>query len=154
MIALLEELFIEIANRFGGAKRLAQTPFPRLDFADAMARYGSDRPDLRYGLEFVDVSEAVRESEFQVFAGALANGDEVKAVRVPAQAEMPRRTIDALVEVAREGGAKGLANIGFLAGDELRSPIARFLSEEEDRRPADHDRRAGRRHALPRGGSR
>ena len=131
VIALLEELFTEIANRFGGAKRLAQTPFPHLDFADAMARYGSDKPDLRFGLEFVDVSDAVRESEFQVFAGALANGGEVKAVRVPAQAEMPRRTIDALVDVAREGGAKGLANIGFLAGDELRSPIARFLSEGE-----------------------
>ncbi len=131
VISLIEELFTEIARRFGGGRRLAQTPFPRIDYADAMARYGVDRPDLRFGLEFVDVSDAVRESGFQVFAGALAAGGEVRAMRVPAQAEMARRAIDSLVEVARGGGAKGLANIGFLAGGELRSPIARFLSDAE-----------------------
>ena len=125
------ELFTEVGRRFGGGKRLAQTPFPRIDYADAMARYGIDRPDLRFGLEFVDVSEAVRGSEFQVFAGALAAGGVVRAMRVPGQAEMARRAIDSLVEVARGGGAKGLANVGFLAGGELRSPIARFLSEAE-----------------------
>ena len=131
VISLVEELFTEVALRFGGGKRLARTPFPRIDYADAMARYGIDRPDLRFGLEFVDVSDAVRESEFQVFAGALAGGGEVRAMRVPGQAEMARRAIDSLVEAARGGGAKGLANIGYLAGGELRSPIARFLSEEE-----------------------
>ena len=131
VISLVEELFTEVGRRFGGGRRLAQTPFPRIDYADAMARYGIDRPDLRFGLEFVDVSDAVRESEFQVFAGALADGGQVRAMRVPGQAEMARRAIDSLVEVARAGGARGLANIGFLAGGELRSPIARFLSEEE-----------------------
>ena len=131
VISLVEELFTEVGRRFGGGRRLAQTPFPRIEYADAMARYGIDRPDLRFGLEFVDVSEAVRESEFQVFAGALAGGGQVRAMRVPGQAEMARRAIDSLVEVARGGGARGLANIGFLAGGELRSPIARFLSEEE-----------------------
>ena len=131
VLSLVEELFTEVGRRFGGGRRLAQTPFPRIEYADAMARYGIDRPDLRFGLEFVDVSEAVRESEFQVFAGALAGGGQVRAMRVPGQAEMARRVIDSLVEVARGGGARGLANIGFLAGGELRSPIARFLSEEE-----------------------
>ena len=131
VISLVEELFTEVGQRFGAGRRLAQTPFPRIEYADAMARYGIDRPDLRFGLEFVDVSDAVRGSEFQVFAGALAAGGEVRAMRVPAQAEMARRAIDSLVEVARGGGAKGLANIGFLAGGELRSPIARFLSEDE-----------------------
>lgn len=131
VISLVEELFTEVGRRFGGGRRLAQTPFPRIEYADAMARYGIDRPDLRFGLEFVDVGDAVRESEFQVFAGALASGGEVRAMRVPGQVEMARRGIDSLVEVARGGGAKGLANIGFLPGGELRSPIARFLSEEE-----------------------
>ncbi len=131
VLSLVEELFTEVGKRFGRGKRLAQTPFPRLDYADVMARYGTDRPDLRFGLEFVDVGTAVRESEFQVFARALGDGGEVRAMRVPGQAEMARRSIDSLVEVARGGGAKGLANIGFLAGDELRSPIARFLSAEE-----------------------
>ncbi len=131
VISLVEELFTEVGRRFGGGRGLAQTPFPRIEYADAMARYGIDRPDLRFGLEFVDVGDAVRESEFQVFAGALASGGEVRAMRVPGQVEMARRGIDSLVEVARGGGAKGLANIGFLPGGELRSPIARFLSEEE-----------------------
>ena len=131
VISLVEELFTEIARRFGGGRRLAQTPFPRLDYADVMARYGVDRPDLRFGLEFVDVSAALRDSRFQVFAGALAEGGEVRAMRVPGQAGMARRAIDSLVEVARGGGARGLANIGFLAGGELRSPIARFLSDAE-----------------------
>ncbi|MBH76807.1 MAG: aspartate--tRNA ligase [Dehalococcoidia bacterium] len=131
VMSLIEELFIEVAKRFGGGKRLAQEPFPRIDYADAMARYGIDRPDLRFGLEFVDVSDAVRESDFKVFASAIAAGGEVRAMRVPGQAEMARRSVDSLVEVARGGGAKGLANIGFLAGEELRSPIAKFLSTEE-----------------------
>ncbi len=131
VISLVEELFTEVGRRFGGGRRLARTPFPRIEYADAMARYGIDRPDLRFGLVLVDVSDAVRESEFQVFAGALAGGGQVRAMRVPGQAEMARRAIDSLVEVARAGGARGLANIGFLAGGELRSPIARFLSEEE-----------------------
>ena len=131
VISLVEELFTEVGRRFGGGRRLARTPFPRIEYADAMARYGIDRPDLRFGLEFVDVSDAVRESDFQVFAGALAGGGQVRAMRVPGQAEMARRAIDSLVEVARAGGARGLANIGFRAGGELRSPIARFLSEEE-----------------------
>ena len=134
VMALVEELFTEVAERFGGGRRLAETPFPRLDHADALARYGTDRPDLRFGLEFTDVGEAVRDSAFQVFARALAEGGVVRAMRVPGQAEMPRRAVDALVETARGGGAKGLANVGFLAGGELRSPIARFLSAEETAR--------------------
>ena len=131
VMALVEELFIEVAERFGGGRRIARTPFPRLGYAEALARYGTDRPDLRFGLEIADVGEAVRDSEFQVFARALAEGGVVRAVRAPGQAEMSRRAVDALVETARGGGAKGLANVGFLAGGELRSPIARFLSDGE-----------------------
>ncbi|MCC6381067.1 MAG: aspartate--tRNA ligase [Dehalococcoidia bacterium] len=130
VMALVEELYTGIANEFAPG-RLAASPFPVLDYADCMARYGVDRPDLRYGLEFVDVGEAVRSSAFQVFAGALAAGGEVKAIRVPGQASMTRREIDELTAVARGGGAKGLATIAFLAGGEVRSPIAKFLTDEE-----------------------
>jgi aspartyl-tRNA synthetase len=130
VMALVEELYTGIAQRFGRGP-IAQTPFPRLDYEDCMARYGIDRPDLRFGLEFVDIAAPLRASQFQVFAGALAAGGEVKAIRVPGQAEMTRREIDAITEIARGGGAKGLATIGFLANDELRSPIAKFLSPEE-----------------------
>ena len=130
VMALIEALYTEIAERFGQGKQLAAKPFPRLDYADCMARYGIDRPDLRFGLEFVDIAAAVRTSSFQVFAGALAAGGEVKAIRVPGKADMTRREIDELTEIARGGGAKGLAYIGF-AGEELRSPVAKFLSPEE-----------------------
>jgi aspartyl-tRNA synthetase len=129
VMALIEELYTAIAQRFRPGA-LAATPFPRLDYADCMARYGVDRPDLRFGLEVVDIAEAVRSSQFQVFAGALAAGGEVKAIRVPGKADMTRKEIDELTEVARGGGAKGLAYVGF-AGAELRSPIAKFLSPEE-----------------------
>jgi len=129
VMALIEELYTGIAQRFrpGG---LAATPFPRLDYTDCMARYGIDRPDLRFGLELVDIADAVRTSQFQVFAGALAEGGEIKAIRVPGKADMTRREIDELTDIARTGGARGLAYIGFTA-PELRSPIARFLSAEE-----------------------
>ena len=130
VMGLIEELYTGIAQQFGRGS-LAASPFPRLDYFDCMARYGIDRPDLRYGLEFVDIAEPLRTSGFQVFAGALANGGEIKAIRVPGKAEMTRREIDELTEIARGGGARGLATIGFLAGDELRSPIAKFLSPEE-----------------------
>jgi aspartyl-tRNA synthetase len=129
VMGLVEELYTEIARRFARG-RLAQTPFPRLDYADCMARYGIDRPDLRYGLEFVDVAGAVRGSSFQVFAGALAAGGEVKAICIPGKADTTRKEIDELTEIARSGGAKGLAYIGFTPG-EVRSPIAKFLTGDE-----------------------
>jgi len=129
VMGLIEELYTGIAREFGPGP--VQSPFPRLDYKDAVARYGIDRPDLRYGLELVDIAEPLRGSQFQVFAGALAGGGEVKAIRVPGEADMTRRKIDEYTEVARAAGARGLATIGFLPGGELRSPIAKFLSEEE-----------------------
>jgi aspartyl-tRNA synthetase len=130
VMALIEELYTGIAQNFGRGP-IAVTPFPRLDYADCMARYGIDRPDLRFGLEFVDIAAPLQTSGFQVFANALAGGGEIKAIRVPGKAEMTRREIDELTEIARSGGVKGLATIGFLPGGELRSPIAKFLSEAE-----------------------
>ncbi|MGI8925067.1 MAG: aspartate--tRNA ligase [Tepidiformaceae bacterium] len=130
VMALVEELYTGIAERFSVAGPAAK-PFPRLDYTDCIARYGIDRPDLRFGLELADISNCLRASQFQVFAGALAAGGEVKAICVPGKAEMTRREIDELTELARAAGAKGLATIGFLPGGELRSPIAKFLSQEE-----------------------
>jgi aspartyl-tRNA synthetase len=129
VMGLVEELYTEIAREFGQGE-LAATPFPRLDYYDCIERYGIDRPDLRYGLEFADISEPLRGTGFKVFAGALESGGQVKAICVPGQAEMTRRDLDELTEVAKGGGAKGLAWIGILQ-DELRSPIAKFLSEVE-----------------------
>ncbi len=129
VMALIEELYTGIAQKFGSGP-LLQTPFPRIDYHDAMDRYGIDRPDLRFGLEFVNIAEPLKGSQFQVFAGALQSGGQIKAIRVPGKADMTRREIDELTEIARSGGARGLAYIGFTPG-ELRSPIAKFLSEGE-----------------------
>ena len=129
VMALIEELYTGIGQKFGDGP-LQQTPFPRIDYKDAMARYGIDRPDLRFGLEFVDIAEPLRGSGFQVFAGALQSGGEIKAIRIPGKADMTRKEIDELTEIAKSGGARGLAYIGFTPG-ELRSPIAKFLSEDE-----------------------
>ncbi|MBK9546999.1 MAG: aspartate--tRNA ligase [Dehalococcoidia bacterium] len=129
IMGLIEELYAGIATQFGRGA-IQSTPFPRLDYRECMARYGIDRPDLRYGLEFVDIAEPLRASGFQVFVTALQGGGEIKAIRVPGKADMTRREIDELTEIARGGGAKGLAYIGFMPA-ELRSPIAKFLNPDE-----------------------
>ena len=130
VMALIEELYTGIGERFGKGP-IAAKPFPRLDYADCMARYGINRPDLRFGLEFVNIAEPLQGSAFQVFSSALASGGEIKAIRVPGKADMTRREIDELTEIARGGGARGLATIGIVSDEELRSPIAKFLSPGE-----------------------
>jgi len=129
VMALIEELFVDLTERYG-EKRIARTPFPRLTYQEAMARYGTDRPDLRFGLELTDVSDALRETSFQAFAGTLAAGGQVKALVVPGRADTPRREIDELTELVKRAGAKGLATLALRA-DEVRSPIAKFLAPEE-----------------------
>ena len=131
VMALVEELYIEIATRFGGGKKISEVPFPRLDYADCIERYGTDRPDLRFGLEFSDVGMIFEGSEFKVFSSALENDGQIKAICVKGQSGMARRAIDSLVEVARSAGAGGLVNIGFSETGEIRSPVSRFLSDQE-----------------------
>lgn len=108
-----------------------ETPFPRMPYDEAMARYGSDKPDTRFGLELVDVSEIVKDSSFKVFAGAVSSGGQVKAINVKAAAsKYSRKDIDALTEFVAVYGAKGLA---WLKAEEegLKGPISKFISDEE-----------------------
>ena len=100
-------------------------PFPHMPYAEAMLRYGSDKPDLRFGLEIEDATELTRGSQFKVFAEAPA----VRFLRVPQ--EFSRADLATLEEFAREWGAKGLAYLVYSEDDEVRSPIAKFLSEAE-----------------------
>jgi aspartyl-tRNA synthetase len=102
-----------------------ETPFPRLTYAEADRRFGSDKPDMRFALEIEDATEVTRGSEFGVFSGAEA----VRFLRVPS--EFPRSTLDELTEFAKQWGAKGLAYIVYGADGEARSPILKFLSEAE-----------------------
>ena len=96
-----------------------------------MERYGSDRPDTRFGLELVDVSSVFAASEFKVFAGALAAGGAIKALNAKGAGDWSRGRIDALNQLAIDSGAKGLAWVAFPSEGEVRSPVAKFFSEAE-----------------------
>ncbi|HEX4746630.1 MAG TPA: aspartate--tRNA ligase [Gaiellaceae bacterium] len=122
VLDVLETVVVDAFAALG--RRAPSRPFPRLTYADALARYGTDKPDLRYGLEIQDATEVTRGSEFGVFAGAECVRFLV-APRAFSRAELQR-----LEEVAKEWGAKGLAYLVHDAG-EVRSPIAKFLSESE-----------------------
>jgi aspartyl-tRNA synthetase len=105
-------------------------PWPRMGFAESMLRFGSDRPDTRFGLEIADVGHAVAQTEFKVFAGALAGGGVVRGINAGAR-EVPRSELDELTELAKRHRAKGLV-WAFVGEDaEWRSPVAKFLSEGE-----------------------
>ena len=122
---VLDVLEQVVVNAFAALGREAPTrPFPRLTYAEALARYGTDKPDLRYGLEIQDATEVTRGSEFGVFATA----ETVRFLVAPRA--FSRTELQRLEEVAKEWGAKGLAYLVY-DGDEVRSPIAKFLSEGE-----------------------
>ncbi|MFN8484371.1 MAG: aspartate--tRNA ligase [Anaerolineae bacterium] len=129
ILQLIEALVIQLVEKVGG-KTVMRKPFPRLTFAESMARYGNDKPDLRFGLPFADLSDIVGGSAFGVFRDTVAGGGEVKAVRGPGLAEYSRRQIDEIGVIAATGGAKGLATVAFTA-DGVKSPIAKFLTDAE-----------------------
>jgi aspartyl-tRNA synthetase len=109
---------------------MAAPPWPRLSYAEAMSRFGSDRPDLRFGLEIADLGDAVAHSEFKVFAGALGAGGVVRGLNAGPR-EAPRSELDALTELAKRHGAKGLVWAFVQDDGEWRSPVAKFLAPEE-----------------------
>jgi aspartyl-tRNA synthetase len=106
------------------------TPFPRLQFADAMNRYGVDKPDVRFGFELQDFSETFRSSAFKVFQGTVASGGAVKALNAKGLADLTQGELKALEEIAKSLGARGLAFIK-VEGGEWKSPIVKFLSDAE-----------------------
>jgi len=112
-------------------------PWPRMAYDEALARFGSDRPDLRFGMEIHDVSDVLAGSEFQVFRGAIAGGGVVRALNVGPR-ETPRKELDELTELARSRGAKGLVWAFVQAGGIWRSPVAKFLSDEEMQNVSSH----------------
>jgi aspartyl-tRNA synthetase len=106
-----------------------EIPLPRLSYDDAVARYGTDRPDTRFGLEITDLTDAVRETEFKVFSATIDEGGVVQGINV-GRRELPRSELDGLIEYAQGAGARGLV-WAFRDGDGWRSPIAKFLSDDE-----------------------
>ncbi|HEU5423828.1 MAG TPA: aspartate--tRNA ligase [Nitrolancea sp.] len=134
VLRLTEGLFSDLF-RVLGSKPLKETPFPRLSYDEAMLRYGSDKPDLRFGMEIFDVTDLVAGSGFGVFAGAAKAGGVVRGIVAPGQTQISRGQVDQLTELVRGYGAKGLAWLGLQTGENgqltARSPIAKFLTDEE-----------------------
>ncbi len=108
-----------------------ELPLPRIKWIDAMNRYGSDKPDTRFGMELTDVSETVKGCGFGVFASALENGGSVRGINAKGQGAMPRKKIDALVDMAKGYGAKGLAYLCIGEDGSYKSSFAKFMTEEE-----------------------
>ncbi|MCR5002606.1 MAG: aspartate--tRNA ligase [Lachnospiraceae bacterium] len=106
-------------------------PIRRMTWTEAMNRFGSDKPDLRFGMELTDVSDVVKGCGFGVFTGALENGGTVRGINVKGQAEMPRKKIDALVDFAKGYGAKGLAYLCILPDGTYKSSFLKFMSDDE-----------------------
>lgn len=129
ILNLIEELMTGMVETVSN-KSILHKPFPRLSHAEALERFGTDRPDLRFGLELSDISDIVKDSDFRVFTSTVEAGNKVRAVVAPGCADYSRKQIGELEEIAKESGAKGLATIAVGEDGELRSSIAKFFSEE------------------------
>ena len=106
-------------------------PIQRMTWQEAMDRFGSDKPDIRFGMELTDVSEVVKDCEFVVFKNALENGGSVRGINAKGQGAMPRKKIDKLVDLAKDFGAKGLAYVAIQEDGTIKSSFAKFMSEEK-----------------------
>ncbi|HEX6455560.1 MAG TPA: aspartate--tRNA ligase [Solirubrobacterales bacterium] len=136
VIAVNERLLAHVFAQVGGPA--IETPMQRMPFDEAMDRFGTDRPDLRFGLELVDLGDALKETEFKVFRSVLDGGGAIRGINA-GRRELPRSELDGLISRAQELGAKGLV-WAFREGEGWRSPTAKFLSEGE---LADLNRRLG-----------
>ncbi len=138
ILGLLEELFAGAAAALRPDLTVPR-PFPRLSWHEAMERFGSDKPDLRYGLELSDCSDIAETSSFGVFSSAVAGGGRVRAIVMPGGASLSRREVDAFTNLARTMGAPGLVSLQFSASpseaneDDVRSPVLRHLGIEAAR---------------------
>ncbi|MGD2178532.1 MAG: aspartate--tRNA ligase [Anaerolineae bacterium] len=130
VLALTEELMIGIVEQCSQCHVLAK-PFPRFTHQEAMDRFGTDRPDIRFGMELTDVSNLVAESAFRIFSGVVAAGGQVKGIRAPGCAHYSRSQIDKLTDMVAEQGARGLAWLALEQDQEMRSSFVKYLSEHE-----------------------
>ena len=139
ILGLLEELFAGVAAALRPDLTVPR-PFPRLNWHEAMERFGSDKPDLRYGLELSDCSDIAADSGFGVFSNTIANGGRVRGIVMPGGASLSRRDVDAFTSLAKTMGAPGLVSLQFSASpaeateDDVRSPVLRHIGIEDARR--------------------
>ena len=138
ILSLIEELITELVNSVIPDKKVT-TPFPRITYHESMAKYGTDKPDLRFDMEITDITDCFSDSDFQVFTKAIKGGGVVQGIVVPGQGSMSRKKLDNLVEQVRDLGAQGLVWIGLSEEfscentniDNIRSSISKYISIEE-----------------------
>lgn len=127
---LMEPMYTQMSEELQPDKKMLQSPWPRFTYQEVMARFGTDKPDLRFGMELQDVSELVARSDFKVFAGAVEQGGQVKGINARGLGGYSRKQLDALTDFVRPFGAKGLAYLAISEEGEERSSFAKFLSEK------------------------
>ncbi|MEJ5241832.1 MAG: aspartate--tRNA ligase [Anaerolineales bacterium] len=130
VLNLIEDLFTKMLPAVAPHKRLLASPWPRLTYAEALERYGSDKPDLRFGLELWEATDLFAQSEFRVFQETIQSGGVIKGIRVPGAAGFSRKELDRLTEEAQRLGARGLVSLAFTA-EGLKGSGARFVQEGE-----------------------
>ena len=135
ILQLIEQLYVEIGHELRPDLNIP-TPFTRMAYEEAMHRFGSDKPDLRYGLELIDLTNAVRGTQFMVFKSATDSNGAVEGILVPGGASFTRKEIDELTETVKTYGAKGLVSLAFLADpatateEQFRSPVLKFIGAD------------------------
>lgn len=130
VLDLVEDLFTRMLPAVAPHKKLYSSPWPKFSYKDVIEKYGTDKPDLRFGMELVDVSDVLAKSEFKVFQSALEAGGVIKCIVAPKSAEMSRKELDALTEVAKSFGAKGMPAVAITA-EGVKGSAAKFFKEEE-----------------------
>ncbi len=130
VLALVEGLFTEMLPAVAPHKKLFSSPWPKFSYHEVLERFGSDKPDLRFGMELMDVSDVFAKSEFKVFQSTLDAGGVIKCLVAPKSADMSRKELDGLTEVAKTFGAKGMPYMAVTA-EGMKGGIAKFVTEEE-----------------------
>jgi aspartyl-tRNA synthetase len=128
VMTTVEEMVTAVSREVLPDRPIMQSPFPRLTYEEAMSRYGSDKPDLRFGMELVDLGELVGGVDFRIFTDALAGGGAVYAIRAPGCGDYSRRQLDELTDLAVRHGAKGLVHLSVQPDGTLHGPVGKFLS--------------------------
>ena len=134
ILQLMEELFTSLVKAVKPGMRLLE-PFPRLSYKEAMEMYGTDKPDIRFGLELKDISDIAAETEFQVFHSAIGSGGKVKGICIPGCGHYTRHQLDELINLAKSCGAQGLVTMAFtgeaITSDEVKSAAAKYLTSRQ-----------------------
>jgi aspartyl-tRNA synthetase len=130
VLALVEDLFTRMLPAVAPQKRFLSVPWRKFSYREVVELYGSDKPDLRFGMELIELNDVFEKSEFRVFKSALETGGVIKCIVAPHSADMSRKELDALTEVAKTLGAKGMPTLGFTA-EGVKGSISKFVTPEE-----------------------